>query len=132
MVGAQDGQDFIGGLDCRVHRNFYGAQTESFIAPINIVDPALGRRVRDEQKGVFIRAPLIESIDPQKVKVLATLERDSWTQIIAVQQGNILALSFHPELTESPFWHEYFAQIVREHVEMEENDRKLNSYELNQ
>lgn len=108
VVGAQEGQQFIGGLQCRVHRNFYGAQTESFVAPLELV----GESSQQQSLGVFIRAPLIETFDASRVQVLATLEG----RAVAIQQDNILALTFHPELTDSPQWHDYFIQMVQRHV----------------
>lgn len=109
MVGAQEGQKFIGGLQCRVHRNFYGAQAESFVAPLQMVG---GPWAQSHQQGVFIRAPLIETFDADRVRVLAALEQ----RAVAVQQDNILALTFHPELTDSPLWHDYFIQMVQRHI----------------
>jgi 5'-phosphate synthase pdxT subunit len=57
---------------------------------------------------VFIRAPLIESVEGT-AQVLATLPDGS---IVAAQQGNLLATSFHPELTQDDRFHRYFLSLV--------------------
>jgi 5'-phosphate synthase pdxT subunit len=56
---------------------------------------------------VFIRAPLIESIGPG-VEVLCTLPDGT---IVAARQGNLLATSFHPELTRDARMHEFFLKM---------------------
>lgn len=118
------GQELIGGLDVRVHRNHFGRQVESFIAPIDL--PFL----KDGPfQGVFIRAPVVEKVldaDPSKkgeVTVVATLPdrvnkakagisqanvQGSSGDIIAVRQGNVLGTSFHPELTPDARMHVWF------------------------
>jgi hypothetical protein len=67
--------------------------------------PALGP---DPFRAVFIRAPLIERLGPG-VTPLATLEDGT---IVAAERDNILATSFHPELTGDPRFHEYFLAKV--------------------
>ena len=108
----QNGQSHIGGLACRVHRNYYGAQTDSFLA-----DLAVDATVGSEFTGVFIRAPLIESVLSSEVRILASLHCDGRGegQPVAVQQGNLLGMTFHPELTDSSAWHAYFLDLVRRH-----------------
>ena len=60
--------------------------------------------------GVFIRAPALDDYDHSKedIKVLSVLD----DEIIAIQQGPHLAISFHPELTEDTLVHEYFIRGV--------------------
>lgn len=91
-------QPLIGLMDITTKRNNYGSQRNSFETPIEI----LGQTYN----GVFIRAPIIESYDKSKedIKVLSQFNNN----IIAIQQGHNIALSFHPELTEDTFIHEYF------------------------
>lgn len=95
-------QPLIGLMDIAVKRNTYGRQKDSFEAPIEI----FGR----EYLGVFIRAPALASYDESKedIKVLSELDGE----IIAIQQGHNIALSFHPELTEDTLIHEYFIREV--------------------
>ena len=60
------GQDLIGGLDVKVNRNYYGRQTESFEAEINLPFLDAGKLgTNDPFPGVFIRAPVVEKILPQ-------------------------------------------------------------------
>ncbi|KND90053.1 putative pyridoxal 5'-phosphate synthase subunit PDX2 [Tolypocladium ophioglossoides CBS 100239] len=111
----QGGQELIGGLGVRVHRNHFGRQIESFEAGLEL--PFLGDGARFP--GVFIRAPVVEEVleasEPKGgVSVLAKLPgrvdkmrpgvsqastKDGSGDIIAVGQGNVLGMSFHPELT---------------------------------
>jgi pyridoxal 5'-phosphate synthase pdxT subunit len=86
-------------MDIRVRRNAFGRQVDSFEADLAV-------EVLDDGPfhAVFIRAPLIESVGPG-VDVLSTLPDGT---IVAARQGNLLATSFHPELTGDPRFHEYF------------------------
>jgi 5'-phosphate synthase pdxT subunit len=58
---------------------------------------------------VFIRAPVVEDIG-EAVTALATLPDG---RIVAVEQGNLLGTSFHPEVTGDTRFHEYFLRKVR-------------------
>jgi 5'-phosphate synthase pdxT subunit len=58
---------------------------------------------------VFIRAPLIESMDAEDVEALSTLPDG---HVVAARQGHLLATSFHPELTGDTRFHRYFAGMV--------------------
>ena len=89
-------------MDMRVLRNAFGRQVDSFETELDV--PALG----DEPfHAVFIRAPLIESVGPG-VEVLSTLKDGT---IVAARQGQLLATSFHPELTHDARFHEYFLRL---------------------
>jgi 5'-phosphate synthase pdxT subunit len=90
-------------MDIKIRRNAFGRQRESFEADLSI--PALGDK---PFHAVFIRAPIIEQIDP-KVKVLARLDDGT---IVAVREGKLLASAFHPELTDDLRFHQYFLDIV--------------------
>ncbi len=59
---------------------------------------------------VFIRAPIIESIG-EGVEILA---EDAGHPVL-VQQGRVLASTFHPELTSDPTVHEHFLELARGH-----------------
>lgn len=91
-------QPLIGVMDIKVVRNYYGRQKESFEVDLEI--PAIGSR---PFRGVFIRAPVIEAVG-NKVKVLAVYEGFP----VLVQQDEMLAATFHPELTNDTRIHEYF------------------------
>jgi len=94
----------IGVMDIKVNRNAFGRQVDSFEAEISI--PAIGKK---PMTGVFIRAPLIESVG-KAVEVLARLSDGT---IVAALQGKLLVCSFHPELTDDTRFHQYFLNIVR-------------------
>lgn len=96
-------------MDITVERNAFGRQVDSFEVDIDV--PAL-ERVDSSNKpfrAVFIRAPLIESLDGKDVEALSELEDG---RIVAAQQGHFLATSFHPELTDDDRFHRYFIQMV--------------------
>ncbi len=89
----------LGLLDIRVTRNAFGRQLDSFEADLEI--PRLGQ---EPFRAVFIRAPAIAEVG-SSVDVLARLPDD---RPVAVQQDNLLATAFHPELTRDPRLHRYF------------------------
>jgi len=89
-------------MNIRVRRNAFGRQVDSFEADI-LVKGIDGPPFRT----VFIRAPLIEEVSPP-AGVLARLDDGT---IVAARQGNLLATSFHPELTSDLRLHEYFLSI---------------------
>jgi 5'-phosphate synthase pdxT subunit len=97
------GQKLLGLMDTQVDRNAFGRQRESFEAALTI--PFIGR---EPFNAVFIRAPAIISAG-KGVEILATI--DDFT--VAARQGNILALAFHPELTDDTRVHQYFMDIVK-------------------
>ncbi len=65
----------------------------------------------DEFHGVFIRAPGVAKLNSPNVRVLATLA-DSDNTIVAVEQNNLIATCFHPELTTDTRWHLYFINFI--------------------
>ncbi len=97
-------QPVLGIIDMEVERNAFGRQVESFEEDLRIVGlegPAF--------PGVFIRAPIVKSVGPA-VTVMCRLNDG---RIVAVRQGNLIAMSFHPELTRDDRLHRYFVEIVR-------------------
>ena len=94
----------LGIMDVEVNRNSFGRQKESFETDLEV--PKLGA---DPFPAVFIRAPHIVRIGPE-VEVLSQLD----DKIVAVQQGNKLAVSFHPELTNDNRVHEYFVNLIKQ------------------
>lgn len=85
-------------LDITVARNAYGPQIESFETDLPV--PVLGEA---PFRAVFIRAPIVEEVS-SSVEVLAAFEGHP----VFIRQGNILASSFHPELTNDERIHRYF------------------------
>ncbi len=95
-------------IDIEVDRNAYGRQVDSFEADIDV--PALGA---EPYHAVFIRAPVVASVG-RGVEVLASCRHDDAepARPVAVRQGNVMATSFHPELTDDTRLHRYFLDIV--------------------
>jgi pyridoxal 5'-phosphate synthase pdxT subunit len=94
-------QASLGLLDATVLRNGYGRQLASDVHMVHT-------KLREQpMEMVFIRAPIFESVG-DGVSVLA---EDAGHPVL-VRQGNILASTFHPELTDDPTIHEYFAKMV--------------------
>lgn len=99
-----DRQPILGLMDIKVNRNAFGRQVDSFEIdlPITVLEG-------DPFHAVFIRAPLVAQVGPD-VEVLATLPDG---RIVAVQQGHLLATSFHPELTTDNRLHRYYLQLIK-------------------
>jgi 5'-phosphate synthase pdxT subunit len=92
IVAATDAQDdrveTLGLVDATVQRNAFGRQKDSFEAPLAVTG------LEDPFPGVFIRAPVIDSVG-EDVEVLA--EWDG--RPVAIRDGPVIGTSFHPELT---------------------------------
>jgi 5'-phosphate synthase pdxT subunit len=98
-----EGQQSLGGLEISVRRNAFGSQLDSFETDLSI--PVVGE---PDLHAVFIRAPIVESVS-DTVTTLAALADG---RIVAVEQGNLLGTSFHPEMTGDTRFHEYFLRKV--------------------
>jgi 5'-phosphate synthase pdxT subunit len=96
-------QPLIGVMDIVVERNAFGRQLDSFEADLAI--PVIGA---EPFPTVFIRAPLIHSVSGE-TEILARLADG---RIVAARQGNLLATSFHPELTNDDRLHRYFVEEI--------------------
>jgi len=105
VLDGREDQLKLGVLDLSVRRNGWGRQVESFEADLTVdgLDAPF--------HGVFIRAPRIEQTGTG-VKVLAMHKGEP----VAVRQGNILGLTFHPEMTDDPRIHELFVATIRGEV----------------
>jgi pyridoxal 5'-phosphate synthase pdxT subunit len=103
-------------MDIDVERNAFGRQVDSFEIDLDV--PALAETPNGDHApagdrpfhGVFIRAPLIERVGPG-VDVLSRLPDG---RIVAARQGNLLATSFHPELTGDDRFHKMFVGMAQE------------------
>jgi 5'-phosphate synthase pdxT subunit len=102
-LSSSGGVEPTGVMNIKVNRNAFGRQVDSFETEISI--PVLGNK---PLTGVFIRAPLIESVG-KGAEVLARLDDGT---IVAARQGKLLVCSFHPELTDDTRFHHYFLDIV--------------------
>ena len=99
----------LAAIDMTVRRNAFGRQVDSFEANVEV--PVLpGPAVH----AVFIRAPWVERVGDD-VEVLASVKTDDGTdRIVAVRQGNALATSFHPEVTDDRRFHTLLVDMVLE------------------
>jgi 5'-phosphate synthase pdxT subunit len=97
-----DGELLLPLMDVTVRRNAYGRQVDSFEADVDV------EGIDHPVRGVFIRAPWIEDVGPD-VRVLSSHEG----RPVVLQQGNLLAASFHPELVGETALHEYFLSLSR-------------------
>ncbi len=95
-------------LDVTVERNAFGRQLDSFETELPF--PLLGER---PVHAIFIRAPIIERVGDD-VEVLARLPDG---RVVAVRQGNVMALSFHPELAGETRIHRLLATMAAEYAE---------------
>lgn len=104
-----DANVYFGALDATVRRNAYGRQLGSFAAEetVRTFD------AQGEPSGeitdfplVFIRGPFVAKVGPN-ARVMASTRGNA----VALQQGNIIATAFHPEITDDPRIHEYFLNL---------------------
>ncbi|MFZ0214885.1 MAG: pyridoxal 5'-phosphate synthase glutaminase subunit PdxT [Candidatus Dormiibacterota bacterium] len=102
ITDGRAGQKSFGALPITVRRNGYGRQVDSFEVSLEVAGLEGG-----PFPGVFIRAPLVE--DPGTADVLAWL--DGYP--VAVREGSVMALAFHPELSGDGRLHEAFLAMVR-------------------
>lgn len=97
-------QETLDLMNIGITRNAYGRQVESFEA--DIAFPVLGGA---PVRSVFIRAPIIEETGPE-VEILGEFEGKP----VLVRERNMLAATFHPELTDDSRVHSFFIeQMVR-------------------
>jgi 5'-phosphate synthase pdxT subunit len=104
LVSKNTGDNRVQGMnliDITIKRNAYGRQINSFIKEIDVA--GIGKF-----DAVFIRAPEIET--PGNSKIMASLEGKP----VLVQEGNIMAMTFHPELTGEAKIHELFVSQIHE------------------
>ena len=98
-------RDHLGVADWLCRRNAFGRQVRSFEEDLEI--PGIDEPVR----AVFIRAPWVAE-HGEDVEVLAAVDGHP----VAVRQGNVLAIAFHPEIAGEGRVHELFLRTVRERL----------------
>lgn len=103
VVGQETGH--LNKLDITVERNSFGRQVDSFEAELAI------KGLEASAIAVFIRAPHI-ALAGDDVQVLSEVEG----KIVAVRSDRHLGISFHPELTDSLVFHQYFMDMVSENI----------------
>jgi pyridoxal 5'-phosphate synthase pdxT subunit len=111
LLDAPGDQPTLAALDVTVRRNAFGRQVDSFESRVELSGLAGGPLV-----AVFIRAPWVEEAG-EGVEVLGRVVGGAADgRIVAVRQGNVVATSFHPELTGDRRVHALFVGIVRRHL----------------
>lgn len=95
----------LGFIDVTVERNAYGRQRESFEAAGEVTLDSSPRPL----KMVFIRAPRIRRVGPEVTQLAV-----HGGECVMARQGSVLVAAFHPELTDDPTVHGYFAEMVKE------------------
>jgi len=102
----------LGVLPVSVVRNGWGRQTESFVAQLDIAFTESEEKNTAPYEAVFIRAPRITGTGPG-VRVLASVaDSEGKAEPVMVSRGNIIGLTFHPELTPADTRiHEYFLHL---------------------
>jgi 5'-phosphate synthase pdxT subunit len=91
----------LGLMDIKINRNAFGSQRESFEADLSV------EGFERPYRAVFIRAPAIVEVG-KSVEVLARVD----SMVVAARQKNILALAFHPELTDDMRFHQIFLKML--------------------
>lgn len=100
VLDEASGQQSLKAMDISVRRNAFGSQLDSFEALVEFAGSPV--------EVAFIRAPIVERVG-ENVQVLSKLSTGA---IVAVRQVNLLATSFHPELTGDSAVHEYFLGMI--------------------
>jgi len=118
LLDGAEGQETFGGLDITVRRNAFGRQVDSFESEVTFdID---GPDFAEPVHAVFIRAPWVEDVG-SGVDVLATVEvpetaadrtHGAGDRIVAVQQGLVMATSFHPEVSDDLRLHRHFLNLI--------------------
>ena len=106
-------RDHLGMLDILARRNAFGRQLHSFEADLDITGVP-----GDPVHAVFIRAPWVAE-HGRDVQVLAEVDGHP----VAIRQGNVLALSFHPELTGERRLHELLLRLASGEGHKRDDDR---------
>ena len=104
IVDGIPGQAGFGGLNVSVRRNAFGNQLDSFEVDLDFHGVS-GSTVH----AAFIRAPIVERVG-ENVEVLSSLADG---RVVGVRQGNLMGISFHPEVTGETRIHELFVSMVR-------------------
>ena len=100
-------QQTLGGIDITVRRNAFGRQVDSYETDLDVAGVDGG-----PVRAVFIRAPWVEEAGPG-VEVLASVRAKGEHHPVVVRQGDLLATSFHPEVTGDHRVHRLFVEMVR-------------------
>ncbi|MEH8028768.1 pyridoxal 5'-phosphate synthase glutaminase subunit PdxT [Gallibacterium anatis] len=100
IVGGE--KPYLSLLDISVYRNAFGRQVDSFQMDLDI------KGLSSPFPAIFIRAPYVETLLSPQVEILAEIDK----RPVLVKQGNLLACSFHPELSTDERVMQLFLQLV--------------------
>ena len=115
LCDPQDGGEPL--VSAEIDRNAYGRQVDSFQSAL---DSTLLNR---QFLGVFIRAPRFTKVG-ESAEAVVTLENE----VVGVRQGNRLALTFHPELSQDSAFHEWLLLYSRLHFFLAETQSRYYVY----
>lgn len=101
VIGKTD-QPLLDIFDIKLERNSFGRQKQSFESDISLDSIDIPKF-----NGVFIRAPSVSDVGSD-VEILSKFN----DRIVAIKKGNVIGISFHPELTEDTSVHKYFINLV--------------------
>lgn len=99
---------WLGAIDMDVRRNAFGRQVDSFEADLDFAG------VEGTVPAVFIRAPWVERVGDDAAVLSRVPSGEHAGAIVGVQQGNVMATSFHPEVSGDTRVHAYFASLVEQ------------------
>jgi 5'-phosphate synthase pdxT subunit len=102
VLDSAAGQKSLGVMDISVRRNAFGSQLDSFEDAIDFDGTSI--------QVAFIRAPIVERVG-DGVQVLSSLPDG---RVVAARRANMLATSFHPEITGETFVHQYFLNMAKQ------------------
>ncbi|SDT44861.1 pyridoxal 5'-phosphate synthase glutaminase subunit PdxT [Microlunatus soli] len=118
ITGGTHDQQTFGGLDITVRRNAFGRQLDSFETDLDL---DLDDQPQQPFHAVFIRAPWVEKVGGD-VRVVGrvhladpaagSVDDAAGGAIVAVRQEQLLATSFHPEVSGDPRLHAYFLRML--------------------
>jgi 5'-phosphate synthase pdxT subunit len=111
LENAHAGQETLGGLDIVVRRNAFGRQVDSFEADLDVAMKE--RALQFSFRAMFIRAPWVDKVGADVEVVARVASGDAVGRIVAVRQANLLATSFHPEITGDHRMHALFVEMAR-------------------
>ena len=100
-AAVEDGEPLLSLMDVTVRRNAYGRQVDSFESDVDV------EGIEDPVRAVFIRAPWVERMG-DGVRVLA----EHGGRPVVLEQDNLVAAAFHPELAGESRLHAYFLKKV--------------------
>lgn len=110
IAGGIEGQRTLGGLDITVRRNAFGRQVDSF--ETDLVVEGVPDSSTVPMHAVFIRAPWVEETGPGTQVLARVTAGEAAGRIVAVRERDVVATSFHPEITGDLRMHRLFVQIV--------------------